>query len=109
MSLDADCGTWGLACTTAHLTLSQPLRTEAGTFSAVLPDVPANADDPLTFSVRRFHASPSGREMDLRVQADRSVGAWGVLSLQGVAASEPGNIRYAPAAYGVLGGWRVSF
>jgi hypothetical protein len=109
MSLDMDCKTWGLRCTSAHLTLSQPLRIEGGTFSAVLPDVPLSADDPLTFSTRRFNAAPSGRELDLRMQADKDLGAFGTVSLQGVAAREPANIQTARAAFGLLAGWRTTF
>ena len=109
MSLDADCKTWGLRCTSAHLTLSQPLRIEGGTFSAVLPDVPQSPDDPLTFSTRNFNASPSGRELDLRIQADKDLGAFGTVSLQGVAAREPANIQTAHAAFGLLAGWRTTF
>jgi subtilisin family serine protease len=109
LSLDGDCRTLGLACTGVHLSLSQPLRIEQGRFSAVLPDVPTDPSDPLTFSSRSFSASPSGREVDLRLRADRSLGAAGTVSLEGVASRNPGNRADAPAAFGLLGGWRVEF
>jgi hypothetical protein len=109
VSLDGDCRTLGLMCTGVHLTLSQPLRIEAGRFNAVLPDVPASIDDPLTFSTRNFSASPSGREVDMRLRADQSLGGAGTVSLEGVASRQPGNRAEAPLAFGLLGGWRVSF
>ena len=109
LQLDGNCKAWGLACSGVRLSLSQPLRIEQGSFSAVLPDTPTDSGDPLTFSNRRFSASPSGREVDLRLRADRSMANWGVLSLEGVAARQPGNRADAPAAFGVLGGWRVAF
>ena len=109
VGLDGNCRTLGLRCTGVHLSLSQPLRIEQGTFSATLPDAPVNYDDPLTFSTRRFAANPSGREMDLRLKADQAVGALGVLSLEGVASRQPGNIAASPAAFGLVGGWRVEF
>jgi hypothetical protein len=109
VSLDGDCGPLGLICTGVHLTLSQPLRIETGRFSAMLPDAPASLDDPLTFSARSFSASPSGREVDLRLRADQSLGQAGTVSLEGVASRQPGNSAQSPVAFGLLGGWRVSF
>ena len=109
LQLDGDCRTLGLICSGVQLTLSQPLRIEQGGFSAVLPDAPTDGGDPLTFSTRRFSASPSGREIDLRLRADQTLKGWGTLSLEGVAARQPGNRADAPAAFGVLGGWRVEF
>jgi hypothetical protein len=109
MSLDADCRSLGLICTDAHLSLSQPLRIEQGDFTAILPDAPQNIDDPLTFSVRRFSAAPSGREVDLRLSTDRNFGRWGLVSLQGVAARQPGNVEAARDAFGMLLGWRTEF
>jgi hypothetical protein len=109
LSLDADCQTVGAACSTVHLSLSQPLRIERGDFVAVLPDAPQDPDDPLTFSARRFGAQPSGREVDLRLQADRDLGGKGVVSLQAVAANQPGNIRAAPLGLGAAVGWRLGF
>ena len=109
MSLDGDCHTLGLACSSLHLTLAQPLRIESGSFIATLPDAPESQDDPLSFSARRFSASPSGRQLDLRLEADQTIGTLGVLSLQGVASRQPGNIAQAPAAFGLLAGWRTHF
>ena len=109
MSLDADCKTLGLACTSAHLSLAQPLRIERGDFTAVLADVPQSADDPLTFSVRRFSAAPSGREVDLRLQADRDFGPYGIVTVEAAAAREPGNIQGARPAAGLAVGWRTAF
>jgi hypothetical protein len=109
MSLDADCRSLDLACSTVHLSLSQPLRIEQGQFVAVLPDAPQDPGDPLTFSTRRFAANPSGREVDLRLQADRDLGRHGVISLQAAAASQPGNIQAAPLALGAAMGWRIGF
>jgi hypothetical protein len=109
MSLDANCHAIGLECTGLHLSLSQPLRIERGNFTTVLPDAPQDADAPLTFSTRSFSAAPSGREVDLRLIADRDIGRFGVVSLQGVVAREPANIAYAKPAAGLVAGWRLPF
>jgi hypothetical protein len=63
----------------------------------------------LTFSTRQFSASPSGREVDLRLRADQNLGVLGAVSLEGVASRQPGNRAVAPTAFGLLGGWRVEF
>ncbi|MEI9889460.1 MAG: hypothetical protein WDN45_01450 [Caulobacteraceae bacterium] len=109
MSLDGNCKVFGLACTAVHLSLSQPLRIERGEFSAVLPDAPQSADDPLTFSERRFDAAPTGREVDLRLTGRARLGALGRGEPAGVVSREPGNIEAAPPAAGVAFGWRTQF
>jgi subtilisin family serine protease len=109
LGLNADCALVGLACSAIHLQLAQPLRVEAGRFQAILPDVPSDPSDPLTFSRRSFSASPSGREIDLRLQAERNLGAAGMVQVMTVAASQPGNRADAPLALGVEGGWRLRF
>ncbi len=48
------------------------LRIESGKFQAVLADVPLAGDDPLTFSTRRFSASPDGRELDLTLGVEHA-------------------------------------
>ena len=105
MELSGNCRTLGLICTGVHLSLSQPLRIEQGNFSAVLPDVPADISDPLTFSTRQFSASPSGREVDLRLMARPATSArLGVVSLK--ARGQPSSRATAPdAPRGVRACW----
>jgi hypothetical protein len=72
----ADCRLVGWACSRLTFGVSQPLRIESGKFQAVLADVPLAYDDPLTFSTRRFSASPDGREIDLSLGLERAFGPW---------------------------------
>ncbi len=96
-------------CTSFLVQLAQPIRIEAGRFSTILADVPANYGDPLYFSRRTFSASPSGREIDLRFGVDRSLPRLGVLRLQVVTARDQGNVAGAPLSVGVLANWRTRF
>ncbi len=104
-----DCGLIGLACDVFALELEQPLRIESGVFSAVLADVPADWRDPTTYSARRFSASPSGREIDLRLILNRDFGAWGLWRLRTVAAFNDGHRSDADIAVGGAVDWRLTF
>ncbi len=101
-------GFWRL-CSNVGLELDQPLRFESGDAVAVLAQVPANYFDPWTFTERRIGLAPSGRELDLRLFADRSLGAYGSVKLEATAASQEGNIAGAPPGLGFLASWRVGF
>jgi hypothetical protein len=104
-----DCGLIGLACDGFALELEQPLRIESGLFSTVLADVPADWRAPTTYSVRRFTASPSGREVDLKLILNRDFGAWGLWRLRTVAAFNDGHRADADVAFGGAVDWRLTF
>ncbi|NEX93689.1 S8 family peptidase [Caulobacter sp. 17J65-9] len=89
--------------------LSQPLRIEGGTLEAMLADMPKTYGAAPEFSSRRIDATPSGRELDLRLGAERSLSELGVLQLQAVASLQPGHVRDAEPAYGVVAYWRARF
>jgi len=104
-----DCGLIGLACDGFALELEQPLRIESGVFSTVLADIPADWREPTTYSVRRFTASPSGREVDLKLILNRDFGAWGLWRLRTVAAFNDGHRADADIAFGGAVDWRLTF
>ena len=101
-------GVWRL-CSNVGLELDQPLRFEGGDAVAVLANVPADYFDPWTFSERHIGLAPSGRELDLRLYADRNLGRYGALRLEATAASQEGNVAGAPPGLGLLATWRVGF
>jgi hypothetical protein len=89
--------------------IAQPTRIESGTFSAVLADIPAQYDDQVTFSTRQFSASPSGRELDLRLGVARAWARAGELDLQALGVLDENNVRGAPPNLGLLASWRGRF
>jgi hypothetical protein len=97
------------SCTHLQLDLSQPVRVESGIFSVMLADVPVHYFDPLSFSRRSFSASPSGRELDLRLGVDRNLPDLGLVQLQLVGAQDPGNIASRPLSLGVVANWSARF
>jgi hypothetical protein len=97
------------ACSHIGLELAQPLRFETGDMTADLANAPARYFDPLTYSLRRIGVAPSGREVDLRVFADRDLRALGFFRLEATAASDEGQRSGAPLGLGVLGSWRYGF
>ena len=101
-------GRW-VGCSHFGVELDQPLRFESGDITATLANVPDQYFAPLEFSQRRISAAPSGRELDLRVFADKGIGALGLLSLEATAASNEGNVAGAPVGLGFLGSWRLAF
>lgn len=104
-----DCALIGLACGDFAIELEQPLRVEAGAFTTVLADVPVDWRDPTTFSARRFSASPTGREIDLRLTMDRDFGAWGLLRLRTVASFQDGHREDVGLSLGGAVDWRLTF
>jgi hypothetical protein len=101
-------GVWR-GCSNVGLEIAQPLRIESGDAVATLADVPAQYFDPLTFSQRRVGLAPSGRELDLRLFADKRLGDFGLLRLEATAASDEGNVAGAPVGLGFLASWRSQF
>jgi len=104
-----DCSLLGIACDSFALELEQPLRIENGTFTVLLADMPADWRDPVTFSTRRFSASPSGRELDLRLTLDRDFGGWGLFRLRTVAGFNDGHHADQGLSLGAALDWRVTF
>ncbi|HYG27660.1 MAG TPA: S8 family peptidase [Caulobacteraceae bacterium] len=96
-------------CSRFGLELEQPLRLEDGEFSALLADVPAEYFDETTFSMRRWDASPSGRQLNLRGVWERDLEQWGALRLRGVAAVNSGHREDGGFDLGGAVDWRVRF
>ena len=96
-------------CFSPLLQIDQPLRIERGQFKATLADIPANYDDPLQFSTRRFSADPSGRQLNVRLGFDRLFKDWGTFQFQGVMVLDEANEAHAPLNTGVLASWRSKF
>jgi subtilisin family serine protease len=110
MALNADCRRLGLACTGMELSVSQPLRMESGSFQAVLPDAPdVYETSGFTYSTRSIGVAPSGRQIDLRLAADKDFGDGGDVRLEGAVIRQPGNQANAPTAMGIDASWRVRF
>ena len=74
----------------------------ARALEAVLADVPLAYDDPLTFSTRRFSASPNGREIDLSLGLERAFGPWRSLVVRTSLALQPGHQADAEPEVGAL-------
>ncbi len=98
-----------LGCDAFALELEQPLRLERGSFTAILADVPAGYFDPDVLSARRFSASPTGRQLNLRATWAREFEHWGALRLRGVIASDSGHQADNGLDYGAAVDWRVRF
>ncbi|MBB4798195.1 hypothetical protein HNP32_001939 [Brevundimonas bullata] len=109
MALQSDCPSWALGCSRLTWEISQPLRIESGTFSAFLADVPLEYFDPVTFSERRFSASPSGRQIDVSVRSLHPLPGGSMLQLEAVASRDEQHRAGAPTGYALLGSWRRGF
>ncbi|MNK75438.1 Subtilisin DY [compost metagenome] len=109
MALQSDCPSWALGCSRLTWEISQPLRIESGTFSAFLADVPLEYFDPVTFSERRFSASPSGRQIDFSVRSLHPLPGGSMLQLEAVASRDEQHRAGAPTGYALLGSWRRGF
>jgi len=105
----ADCALIGWSCSRLTLGISQPLRIESGKFQATLADVPLAYDDPITFSTRRFSASPDGRELDLTAGVERAFGPLRSLVLRTSLALQPGHQADASPELGAMATWRSRF
>lgn len=96
-------------CAGLELEAAQPTRVEAGTFAAHLAQVPAAYDDPLVYTERRFSASPSGREIDLRLGFDRAFKNVGSGQINLITVFDQGHQASAPVSLGVAARWRSRF
>jgi hypothetical protein len=109
LGLTTFCDQIGLGCRSLTWSIRQPLRVESGTFSAWLADAPVGYFDPLTFSERRFSATPSGRQIDMSLGSLHQLpdGSW--LDLRAVMTRDDRHIRSAAPAYTMMGSWRTTF
>ncbi|MBI1686891.1 S8 family peptidase [Caulobacter hibisci] len=105
----ADCGLVGWSCAQLTFEISQPLRVEGGRFTATLADAPLSYEDPLTYSTRRFSASPDGREIDLRLGVEHSLGGERRISVRGGVALEPGHDASAAPELNLAATYRARF
>jgi hypothetical protein len=109
VAADISCAQLGLgACSGVTLSVSQPLRIEAGEVTTMLADVPLDYSDPITFSRRTLSLAPSGREIDLGLGVHRPFGP-GTLRLQASALLSPGHRADAQVAYGLSAAFRTRF
>ncbi|WP_332639713.1 S8 family peptidase [Brevundimonas sp.] len=109
LGLTTFCKQLGLGCETLTWSISQPLRTESGVFSAYLADSPAGYFDDLTFSERTFSATPSGREIDMSLGSVHRLGDGSALSLRGVVTRDDQNVRSSPTTFTLMGSWGKRF
>lgn len=109
VGLTTFCEQLGFACETLSWSISQPLRTESGVFSAYLADAPARYFDALTFSERTFSATPSGRQIDMSLGSVHRLGDGSALSLRGIVTRDEQNVRASPTAFTVMGSWGKAF
>ncbi|WP_332678270.1 S8 family peptidase [Brevundimonas sp.] len=109
LGLTTFCKQLGFACETLNWSISQPLRTESGVFSAYLADSPAGYFDDLTFSERTFSATPSGRQIDMSLGSVHRLGDGSALSLRGMVTRDDQNVRAAPTTFTLMGSWGRTF
>lgn len=105
----ADCGLMGWSCAQLTFEVSQPLRIEAGRFTTTLADAPLSYEDPLTYSTRRFSASPDGREIDLRLGLEKALGGERRLTVRGGVALQPGHDASADPELNLSATYRARF
>jgi hypothetical protein len=109
LGLTTFCRQMGLGCRTLTWSIRQPLRVESGEFSAWLADAPLEYFDPLTFSERRFSATPSGRQIDMSLGSLHRLPDGSYLDLRAVVTRDDRHIQSAPPAYTMMGSWRTTF
>ncbi len=109
LGLTSFCDALGLGCRSLTWSISQPLRVESGKFSAWLADAPLEYFDPLTFSERRFSATPSGRQIDMSLGSLHALPDGSELALRAVVTRDDRHVRSAAPAYGLMGAWRTRF
>jgi hypothetical protein len=105
----ADCGLIGWSCAQLTFEVSQPLRIEAGRFTTTLADAPLSYEDPLTYSTRRFSASPDGREIDLRLGLEKALRGDRRLTFRGGVALQPGHDASADPELNLSATYRARF
>lgn len=109
LGLTTFCHRLGLGCETLTWSVSQPLRTESGVFSAFLADAPANYFDTPVFSERTFSATPSGRQIDMSLGSVHRLGDGSALSLRALVTRDDQNVRSAPTTFTLMGSWGKTF
>ena len=90
------------------LSLSQPLRVEAGHARLSVP-IGRTRDGRVERHAVAAELAPSGRQVDVVVQWRRPLVVGGALRLGAVWARHPGHAAEAPAELTVLAGWRHTF
>ena len=109
VGLTSFCHSLGLGCRSLTWSISQPMRVESGQFSAWLADAPLEYFDPLTFSERRFSATPSGRQIDMSLGTLHGLPDGSELALRAVVTRDDRHVRSAAPVYGLMGAWRTRF
>lgn len=109
LGLTSACEQLGFGCRSLTWSISQPLRVESGEFSAWLADAPLEYFDPLTFSERRFSATPTGRQIDLALGSLHELPNGSYLDLRAVVTRDDRHVRTAAPALGLMGQWRTTF
>ena len=82
---------------------------ESGEFSAWLADAPLEYFDPLSFSERRFSATPTGRQIDLALGSLHELPDGSLLDLRAVVTRDDRHVSTAAPALGLMGQWRTTF
>lgn len=109
VGLSSACGQLGFGCRSLTWSVSQPLRVEEGEFSAWLADAPAAYFDPVTFSERRFSATPTGRQIDVSLGSSHLLPNGSELALRAVVTRDDRHVRSAGPSYALTGRWRTGF
>jgi len=109
LGLTSLCDQLGFGCRSLTWSISQPLRVESGQFSAWLADAPLDYFDPLSFSERRFSASPTGRQIDLALGSVHELPDGSYLDLRAVVTRDDRHVETAAPALGLMGQWRTTF
>ncbi|MBA4804684.1 MAG: S8 family serine peptidase [Brevundimonas sp.] len=109
LGLTSFCKELGFGCRSLTWSISQPLRVERGQFSAWLADAPLEYFDELTFSERRFSATPTGRQIDFALGSLHALPGGSELALRAVVTRDDRHERAAPPAYALMGSWRSTF
>lgn len=109
LGLTTFCKQLGFGCQSLTWSVSQPLRVESGEFSAMLADAPLEYFDALTFSERRFSASPTGRQIDMSLGSLHALPDGSQLALRAIVTRDDRHVRSAPPAYALMGSWRATF
>lgn len=109
IGLTSFCKELGFGCRSLTWSISQPLRVERGQFSAWLADAPLEYFDPLSFSERRFSATPTGRQIDFSLGSQHLLPDGSELALRAVVTRDDRHVRSAEPAYALMGSWRSAF
>ena len=109
LGLTTFCKQLGFGCESLTWSISQPLRTETGVFSALLADTPAGYFDAPSFSERTFSASPSGRQIDMSLGSVHRLDDGSAMSLRALVTRDDQNVRASPTTFTLMGSWGKRF